>query len=501
MLRPIHPALWLAACALAPAALQDETAPALDPQVRACERLLALAEDNARLELGRGEHAGSDTHFVQGWFTVPENRDTGEGRELRLGLVVLPARAEEPAPDPVFLLHGGPGAPATAFFRAQLRGWLRERRDVVLVDQRGSGSSNALRVRLSGSDDDLQGYFASYFEPEAYRAALPELQERADLSQYTTPHAVDDFDELRAALGYEQVNLRGGSYGTRSALVWMRRHPSSIRTATLQGVQPIAYLNPLPHARGAQESLDLIFAEVRADERASAAFPELEAKFAATLERLEREPAQVRVRHPRTGAPTPIELTRNAFAEAVRLQLYTLQRNRRLPALLERAHAGDYRELAEAFLAQSRAVRSTIAWGLLIAVTESEDLARLDRSLIAEACANTFLGTTRIDEQLAVADFWPSGRVHADFGEPVRAEVPTLLWSGTHDPSTTPAWGAEAARHLPRSLHVVIPSGHGVFGPEVEAVDRAFLEAGSVDGLDLEPLSALELPPFWIPED
>ena len=389
---------------------------------------------------------------------------------------------------------------AIAFFRRQVDGWLRDDRDVILVDQRGTGSSNALTVHEPGTDADLQSYFTSYFEPRRYLDALPGILERADPWLYTTNNAVDDFDELREALGYDRVNLRGGSYGTRSAQIWMRRHPDSIRTATLQGVQSISYLNPLPHARMAQRSLDLIFDEVEADERYAAAFPDLRANFWSTLARFDEGPVEVTLPHPKTGEPTAIRFDRNAFAEAVRLQLYSIPANRHLPRLLQQAHAGDFTELAQARLDSERSLRGAIAWGTLLAVTGSEDAPRMDRDTIEAWCEGTFLGDTRVTEQLAAIDIWPCGEVADDFGAPITADVPTLLWSGTHDPSTAPQWADELDATLPRSLHVVIPSGHGVFGPEVERVDRAFLDSGSVEGLDLSEVEALELPPLVLPE-
>ena len=215
-----------------------------DNQKVVCERLLRLSEENPRLELAKAEHARSGTHFVQGYFSVPENRSEEGGREIRLGLIVLPARSANPAPDPVFLLHGGPGAAATTFFNRQVNGWIRKKRDVVLIDQRGTGHSNKLHVPMPGNDAELQSYLESWFQPHLFEAALPELQQRADLSQYTTPNSVDDFDEVRSALGYDKINLRGGSYGSRSALAYMRRHPDTIRSATLQAIQPISYRNP-----------------------------------------------------------------------------------------------------------------------------------------------------------------------------------------------------------------------------------------------------------------
>ncbi len=325
------------------------------------------------------------------------------------------------------------------------------------------------------------------------------MQRRADLKQYTTDNSVDDFDEIRAALGYKKINLRGGSYGTRSALVYMRRHPGTIRTASLQGVQPISYRNPLPHARSAQNSLDLIFREIRTTPRYARAFPNIVEDFQATLDRLEKEPAHVLVSHPNTGKNQTITLDRNAFAEAVRLQLYSIDSNRRLPLMLMKAYAGDYRELAQAALRQNRGARGGIAWGMLMCVTGSEDISRINGAEVSKACAGTFLGETRIRNQMAVADFWPSGRVPQEFDEPVSVDIPVLLFSGTHDPSTAPEWGAEAARHLPNSLHVVVPGGHGVSGPEIERLEQAFLDQGSVGQLDTSEVKGLKLPPLALP--
>jgi len=126
----------------------------------------------------------------------------------------------------------------------------------------------------------------------------------------------------------------------------------------------------------------------------------------------------------------------------------------------------------------------------------SEDLWRIDPSEIETACADTFLGERRVREQLAAAAVWPAGRVDAARAEPVRSDVPTLLWSRPHDPATSPGWGEEAARDLTNALHVVVPGGLVVFGPELQRVEQAFLETARLDALVLSAVEALELPPL-----
>jgi len=223
----------------------------------------SAAQDSAaahpRLKLEEHTDPTTGTTILHGTFGVFENRARGEGRTIELHVMVLKATGHDPEHDPIFWLHGGPGAAATNNASGFARSWMREKRDIVLVDQRGTGRSNPLQVGLPGSDDNLQGYLDPVFQPEPFRAALKELSQIADLTQYTTLVAMDDLDEVRAALGYDTINLTGGSYGTRAALVYMRRHPETVRTVILNGVAPIAFKNPLFHAAAAQEGLERVF--------------------------------------------------------------------------------------------------------------------------------------------------------------------------------------------------------------------------------------------------
>lgn len=464
-----------------------------------CEKLLARAEQNDRLSVQQFDDTESGTRLVYGTYRVFENRALASGRTIDLAVMVLPAWGSAREPDPVFMLHGGPGAAATSMRAMYSRNWIREQRDIVLIDQRGTGRSNPLHVRPAGGDDNLQSYFDPIFQPDLFRAALPELQKKADLTQYTTPIAVDDFNEVREALGYKQINLRGGSYGSRAALVYMRRHPQTIRTATLQAVAPIAYRNPLPHARGAQEAIDRIFDECESSPEYRKAFGNIRQKFSEILDRLQRTPAMVSVRHPQSAEDVTIRLTRDAFAESVRVLMYRTQTSRRLPALLVAAHKGDYRAIAQAGLENNRGLRRMLAFGMLMCVVGTEDISRIDPAEIDDACAGTFLGTQRVRSQMAVAEFWPRGDLPTGYGDPVKSDIPTLLFSGTLDPTTTPKWGEEAARHLSNSLHVVVPAAHGVSGREVRNLEEAFLLAGSVRDLDTSAIRAMELPPLVMP--
>ncbi len=458
------------------------------------------AADDPRLALEEYIEQSTGAKILHGTFEVFENRARGEGRTIDLRVVVLKATDPDPAPDPIFYLHGGPGVAATNNTSRFARSWMREKRDIVLVDQRGTGRSNPLQVELPGGDDNLQGYLDPIFQPEPFRAALEKLSKIADLTQYTTPIAMDDLDEVRAALGYERINLIGGSYGTRAALVYVRRHPETVRCAILNGVAPIAFKNPLFHAAAAQEGLDRIFEEVAGNSAYRRAFPDLEQKFKKTLARLEKEPVAVEIAHPVTGERVMVRLTRAAFAEALRIMLYYVDTNRQVPYLLLRAAEGDFESFAQVGMESNRRIRGIIHFGMLMCVTGSEDIPRIDPDSIASLTKRTFLGDDRVRRQSAIAVFWPRGRVPAEYGEPVRSKVPVLVLSGTHDPVTPPRFGAEAARHLDNSLHLVVPGAHGVGGPVIDRIMGDLLETGSVKGLDTSGIETIRLPPFRMPE-
>jgi len=455
---------------------------------------IASADDAPRLTLRpyRGEAEPLD--WRQGTLEVFEDRQAKRGRMISLHIVVLPAKSEHPAPDPVFFLHGGPGAAATTAASRFADSWMRRDRDIVLVDQRGTGRSNPLRVTLPGSDDNLQGYLDPIFQVDLFRKAKIRLEQRADLRLYTTPIAMDDLDDVRAALGYEQINLLGGSHGTRAALIYMRRHSDRVRTATLMGVAPVSFLNPLYHARSAQQGLDRIFEEIAAEPAKAKAFPRLKEKFQEVLERLDKEPAQVTIDHPRRDTKVTVTLTREAFCEALRTVMYYMPTNRQVPMLLQRTWEGDYAPFVRIGIESNRRIRDIVAMGMLMSVVGSEDIPRIDEAAIVRETEGTFLGDGRVCRQIAVSRIWPRGEVSPNYGDPVCVATPTLLVSGTHDPVTPPRWGEEAARHLPNSLHLVVPAVHGSYGPVVDRIHREFLKRATVENLDTSAVRDMRMP-------
>jgi pimeloyl-ACP methyl ester carboxylesterase len=439
---------------------------------------------------------GQPKNWRCGTYTVNENRAARAGRTIDLNIVVLPAKSEDRRPDPIFFLSGGPGGAATRTARGRSFGWYGVDRDIVLVDQRGTGRSNPLFCDTPGSDEDVQGYLDPLFTPDVFEPCRERLEHVADLTQYTTPIAMDDLNEVRAALGYDVINLWGGSYGTRAALVYMRRHPETVRAAILNGVAPIAFRNPLYHAWEAQRALEKTFGECEADDACSAAFPDLREEFRQLIASLEDEPATVTIPHPATNEPVSVRLTRYAFAEALRTTMYYLPAARDVPLLIHRAYNGDFDVFAREGIASNRGIVESLAFGMLLSVTCPEDLARIDPAEIPALTAGTFLGDDRVRNQLAACSIWPNGAVPADYGDPVSVETPTLLLSGTLDPVTSPRWGAEAAGQLPNSVHIVVPGAHGVRGGCVTGIIQQFLASASTDAVDASCVESVRLAPF-----
>ncbi len=453
-------------------------------------RTLALA--HCRLK-------GFGSEALCGSLQVFEDRAARKGRTIDLKVSVLPALSADPLPDPIFLLAGGPGQAATEAFAPLLRALapLRRTRDLVFVDQRGTGASRKLDCALVAKDAALKERFEQKFDQEKIAACARTLD--ADPRFYTTPLAMDDLDDVRQALGHARINLWGGSYGTRAALVYARQHPDRVRSLVLDGVAPLTLLLPLYFARDAERSLRLTLAQCEADKACAARFPGLQQRFEELLARLAVHPERVRVDDPLTGAPLELEITQRRLVENLRGLLYSAELTALLPLTLERAAGGDFRSfVAEAN--QLTAVQDGIALGMFLSVVCSEDVPFVAEEKIDELAGKSFIGAWSARELLQSCASWPRGSVPRGYRDAVRSEAPALLLSGELDPVTPPSWADEALRTLPNGVHLVAAGvGHGVtaVGCVPDLVQR-FLDKGSAKELDASCLRTVQRPPFFL---
>lgn len=438
-----------------------------------------------------------------GQYEVYENREAKSGRKIPLNIMVLKAAGENPEPDPIFFFFGGPGESATenASVAAVQGALLRAQRDLVLIDQRGTGGSNSLHFDLFGRSGNLQDMLGSFLPLEGVQRGRKELEARADLRCYTTDYAVDDFDEVRRVLGYKKINLIGGSYGSRVALVYLRRHPEAVRAAILEGVAPTNERMPLHFAVSAQRALDGVLEDCLANKSCSSTFPDIHAEAARVFAALAGGPVEVDVIHPQTGEPVRVKLSRDLAAESVRYLMYQGGTATLVPLVLHKAAAGDYRMLAEMAIFGRQSIIDSGSHGLYLSVTCAEDVPWINVQEGEKLAKDSFLGDYRLQQQVAACREWPRARVSKDFLEPVRSDVPVLMITGEWDPATPPSNAEEVAKTLPNSVQMVVPHGghsqDGLINTEcIDYLVNRFIATGTRKALDPGCLEQIGRPPF-----
>ena len=434
-----------------------------------------------------------------GTFRVYEDREKASGRIIEVDVAVLHALGQNPRPDPVFILEGGPGLASVRSFASPGNTALRKTRDVVLVNQRGTAGPNALTCETSGSDEDIQSYLGPILIAELFEKCEKVLSKRANLALYSTPIAMDDLNDIRAALAYEKINIIGKSYGSRATQVYLRRHPDTVRSAILNGVVALENTTPLYHAESAQFAIDRIFELCSKDVDCSAAYPNPASELKVVLKRLEREPATVEVSHPITKLPVTVTLSRDAFAGALRLFLYGLPGNFEVPKLINKAFNKEYTPFAERGMYSGKGVREALAFGMFLSVGCSEDGDRIDLKKIDSLTKDTFLGASRVRDQMASCEVWPRSQIQDGFGDMPQIDVPVLLISGTLDPVTPPYWGERAAATLTNSFHMIVPGAHVARDQCSYSIMEEFLATASTEGLDLSCVKGITFPPFSLP--
>ncbi len=427
---------------------------------------------------------------------VPEDRDQPAARGIDLAVAWIPSTARNARPDPVVMLAGGPGQSALDSYplvAAAFYGVLRERH-VILVDQRGTGRSHPLDCTATeaAAGEELT---APDTARELARRCLAEIRD-ADPRHYTTTDYVADLDDVRQALGVEQLNLVGISYGTRVAQEYLRRHPAHTRALVLDSVVPPRLILGADHARNLEAAVNAQFARCDADPVCRKRFGSPRDRLDALLERLRQRPEHVVYQDPLTNLPREDELTAESVAGVVRLHAYAPQLFAMLPMTLAAAADGQYATL----MAQARMIEDLlgeqISTALQLSVSCAEDAPWLRAD---PADAGTLLGTAFVDFLVAQCGVWPRGAMPADFHEPVRAAHPVLLLSGEFDPVTPPRYGAEVLATLPNGRHFVLRGqGHGMLtaGCVPELLTR-FISRADASALDARCLDRLiHTPPF-----
>ena len=450
-------------------------------------------QETSSLQLAPCTHA--DRSAECGFMRVPENPMSPDGRKIDIRVVVFRASDSPVAPDPIFWLAGGPGVAATDVASEALVSLssLLRHRDLVLVDQRGVGQSNPLFCPMPDPSEAASPDFSL----ESYaQSCLTNLN--ADPRFYTTNIAMDDVDSVRSALGYDQINLYGGSYGATAAQVYLRNHEEHVRSVVLLS----GTLLDVPifewFASNSQNALDLVFTRCEHSSRCSAAYSGVRSEFLDLLDILEQEPADVGLVDPLTN--NPLWLTRSLFTEAVHSMLLGIETSRLLPRYIHEAHESrDFSPFA-AYLQLGGGTGTAV---MPMVIRCFEDWAAFSPERVTADGGDSYYLAAQIaaaQEQMQTCELLPSAREQARYAPATTSNVPVLLINGEADPQDPPRNVAGANQLWPNSVSVIMPSqGHSMsFSSCRIQIMSDFIEAGSGDELDTSCVRHISIPDFDI---
>ncbi|MGH2640365.1 MAG: alpha/beta hydrolase [Actinomycetota bacterium] len=435
-----------------------------------------------------------------GSLRVPEDRGTPSGRQIDLNVAVIPAARPEGEDDPVFFLAGGPGGAATQSWAraATIFPGVHETRNIVLVDQRGTGRSEPLigpaLPNVAGLSRSEQGAAAKAWIREAL------TQTEADPRFYTSVEAADDLDDVRSALGYETINLYGSSYGATLAQYYLRLHGEHARAVVLDGgtLLDVPVLELI--AARSQAALETVFTACDRNEPCRTAFPHLESEFLAVIDELAAQPIRTDVKDPITGEQ--VVVSADTFAELIH-QLLVESRSGEVPAVVHLAASGDAEAIAERIVGSDGTAslfRQLMLWSIFC----SEPWAAYDLRDVARFGRHSYLGASQLafaENVRMICRMMPRRSPRSWEDEPVRSTVPVLLLNGTADPQDPPDNVANAPLELQKSLSVPVRGyGHtvGHIGC-LPVVVAAFFTAGTTVDLDTRCAQVLPEPSFLIP--
>ena len=462
--------------------------------VTGCARAPQDAVATPPLNLTDCEVPGSSALGARcGALMVWENRDARSGRQIPINFVVLPATGGAPTKDPVFYFDGGPGGSAVsrAAFTSRFLSDVHRERDLVFVDARGTGRSNPLRCPKPADDAPLQRHFDEFLSDDFVRRCLQ--AQDADVRYYTQPFAMDDVNDVRAALGYQRINLYGASGGTRQEQIYMRRHGATVRSVVMHGVQPMDAEMPLAFSRAMEVGIRGLLDACAKQAPCASTYPDLKGDWERVKRRFDDGDVEAEVSHPRTGVRERVRISRGVYADGMRHMLYNLQVARQLPAEIHAAARGNFDAFAQRELRQSIRFAETLAFGMFMSATCAEDVRFIDEEDIRRATEGTFLGDYRVRRQQAACRIWPRGEgIEADFQQPVRLGVPVLILSGDVDVATPPADAERVARALPNARHIIFPNqGHVFANPACASrLITDFITSARTDSLDVSCVSA-----------
>jgi pimeloyl-ACP methyl ester carboxylesterase len=456
----------------------------------------ALELRECRIRAGKG-YPGIKARC--GTLRRPEDPSNPDSPLLELRVAIVAALSLEPAADPLFPIAGGPGQGSIEFYASYSQAFekVRRNRDILLLDQRGTGESAPMHC--ASGEEVIEGQYSLEQTIEETQRCLDELPH--DPRFFTTSIAVQDIEALRVALGIPQLNLYGVSYGSRVAQHYLRRYPDATRTVILDGVvPPTIALGPII-AIEAQKALDSIFDRCAESFACDERFPGLRDDFVRLQQSLSEQAVSLELPNPVTGRPQQLTFGIGEMAAAVRLLSYHPNSIALIPLLVDEAANGNYTPLAAQFLQIAESMSDALALGMHNSIVCTEDVPFIDPAAISEeALAQTYIGPVQADALAAICSTWPRGPIDDDFKTPVASDKPVLMLSGEADPITPPYFADQVALTLGNVKHLTgARQGHGqaILGCMPDIIGR-FIESASTADLDDACFATVFSMPFFL---
>jgi pimeloyl-ACP methyl ester carboxylesterase len=457
-------------------------------------------------------------------LSVLEDRKNPNGHKIDIPIYVLPPTTPGAKGLPIFHLEGGPGGSAiNGFGQSWFLAYSAFRKDhpVVVFDQRGIGKSGSLQCTEVTDEalKDLALTPASAVEESnqslgRIAACLQRLSKTADPQFYTSTAAADDMDEIRLALGYDQILVFGNSYGTWLGQYYLKLHGEHVAGMVLDSVTGPWNRPDLLAAASGQASLDKIIKLCEADPLCNQTYPNLHAKLDEALAQLEKAPVKTSGVSGITAKTYPVGMTADRLRSTLFMMLYSTSNSVLIPQAITEAARGIYQFPATVLASQAEEAAEFISYGLNLSVTCAESVPFFTDELIAQYATESFLLGSKDDykesfkPQIAACKAWRSAELSEADVAPITSNRPVLILSGNLDPITPVAFGEETQKRLKNSTLVVLPyQGHGVIiGSKcAQDVTAAFFNnpTGKIDASctkdDLVPLFTGAIKPEFEP--
>jgi pimeloyl-ACP methyl ester carboxylesterase len=457
-----------------------------------------LTLEECRISAGPG-HPGIKARC--GTMLRPENPADPDSPEIEVRVAVVAALNLSPETDPIVPIAGGPGQGSIEFYSSVSSAFekLRRNRDILLVDQRGTGESSRMDCVIEDDAILFEDQYSLDDTVEFIGECLEALPH--DPRYFTTSVAVTDLEAARVALGYTSLNLYGVSYGSRVAQHFARRFPESTRTVIIDGVVPPQISLGPEIATESQRAVDNILARCAADTACNESFPDIEATFTRVVAELRESPVQVLVPHPNTGRIEEVSFGSGQLAGAVRLLAYNPNTIALIPLMIHEAGEGNFVPLTSQFMLTAVAMSDSMALGMHNTIMCTEDLPFVDpASVDREAIEASYMGSFQLETLDAICASWPAGPIDPDFKVPLATDIPFLLLSGDADPITPPRYAEMAAVDLTSAAHLVGKhQGHGQL--VVGCMDRLvadFVASADPASIDATCMERSFVMPFFV---